>query len=100
MGWERITGRRLPSQMADGTFTANKSVTITTDHDALREMLLDAAGRADLLPGLEQGVAEIDLAPKGDGRVTVTVAHTNLASPRDVEHWKAFWNDWLEALDD
>lgn len=117
VGWERITGRRLPAQMADGTFTASKSATIATDRDALREMLLDAAGRADLFPGLEtelrsrptsknvrigleQGVAEINLAPKDDGRVTVTVAHAKLTSPRDVEQWKAFWSDWLEALDE
>jgi hypothetical protein len=114
-GWERITGRRLPYQMADGTFTANKSATITTDHDALREMLLEEAGRADLFPGLDpelrsrptsknvrvgfqQGVAEINLAPKGGGRVTVTVAHAKLGSPEDVEQWKGFWSAWLEAL--
>lgn len=114
-GWERITGRRLPYQMADGTFTANKSATITTDHDALREMLLDEAGRADLFPGLDpelrsrptsknvriglgQGVAEISLAPKDDGRVTITVAHAKLASPEDVEQWKGFWRGWFEAL--
>jgi hypothetical protein len=114
-GWERITGRRLPYQMTDGTFTANKSATITTDHDALRQMLLEEAGRADLFPGLDpelrsrptsknirvglqQGVAEINLAPKGDGRITVTVAHAKLGSPEDVEQWKGFWSDWLEAL--
>jgi hypothetical protein len=115
VGWERITGRRLPNQVADGTFTANKSATITLDHDALREMLLDEAGRADLFPGLdphlrsrptsknvriglEQGVAEFDLAPKEDGRVTVTVSHAKLTSPEDVAQWKQFWGDWLEAL--
>ncbi len=105
--------------MADGTFTANKSATITTDHDALREMLLEEAGRADLFPGLdpdlrsrpttknvriglEQGVAEINLAPKGQARVTVTVtvAHAKLDSPAAVEHWKGFWSGWLEALDE
>ena len=116
-GWERITGRRLPYQMADGTFTANKSATITTDHDALREMLLEEAGRADLFPGLdpelrsrptsknvriglEQGVAEINLAPKDHERVTVTVAHAKLDSPAAVKHWKGFWSGWLEALDE
>lgn len=117
VGWERITGRRLPYQMADGTFTANKSATITTDHDGLRELLLDEAGRADLFPGLdpqlrsrpssknvriglEQGVAEINLVSKTDGKVKVTVAHAKLESPDDVEQWKAFWSGWLEALDD
>jgi hypothetical protein len=115
-GWERITGRRLPYQLADGTFTANRSATITTDHDALRAMLLDEAGRAELFPGLDpelrsrpgsknvrigldQGVAEISLSPKGDGRVTVTISHAKLGSPADVERWKGFWSGWLEALD-
>lgn len=117
VGWERISGRRLPSQMADGTFTANKSATITTDHHALRQMLLDDAGRADLFPGhdpelrsrptskhvrvgLVQGVAEISLTPKDNGRVTVVVAHAKLESPEQVEHWKGFWRAWLEALDE
>lgn len=117
VGWERITGRRLPYQRVDGTFTANKSATITTDHDALREMLLQETGRTDLFPGLdpelrsrpnsknvriglEQGVAEINMAPKDDGRVTVTVAHAQLESPEDVEQWKGFWSGWLAALDE
>jgi hypothetical protein len=114
-GWERISGRRLPYQMEDGTFTANKSATITTDHDALRELLLGEEGRADLFPGLTpvlrsrrasknvrialvQGVAEISLSPKDDGRVTVTVAHTKLGSPDEVEQWKRFWSEWFVAL--
>ncbi len=117
VGWERITGRRLPGQMADGTFTANKSATIATDHVALREMLLDDDGGAALFPGMDpelrsrptsknvrvglgDGVAEIAIVPKGDGRVTVTVAHTKLSSSEDVAHWKAFWSDWLEVLDE
>lgn len=115
VGWERITGRRLPFQTADGTFTANKSRTVVTDHEALRALLLDEDGRAVLFPGLDTelrsrptsknvrvavgpGTAEIALAPRDDGRVTLTVAHHRLPSPADVEHWKAFWADWLEAL--
>jgi hypothetical protein len=116
VGWERITGRRLAHQVADGTFTANRSATITADETAVREMLLDEAGREALFPGLgptlrsrptsknlriglTRGVAEISLAPKGDGRVTVTVAHTKLGSPDEVEHWKSFWGDWIGALE-
>lgn len=117
VGWERITGRRLKHQMADGTFTANRSATITIDPDALRELLLDADGRAALFPGMdvtlrsrptsknlrlgfEDGIAEVAVAPRDDGRATVSVAHTKLGSPDEVEHWKAFWGDWLEALDE
>lgn len=80
-------------------------------------MLLDEPGRADLFPGLEpdlrsrptsknvriglgQGVAEINLAPKDGGRVTITIAHARLDSPEQVEQWKVFWSAWLEALAD
>lgn len=117
VGWERITGRRLPHQMADGTFTANRSATVTTDHAALRELLLEPDGRAALFPGLDPrlrsrstskslrvglggGVAEIAIAPRGDGRATISVAHAKLSSPDDVAVWKDFWGDWLQALDE
>lgn len=119
VGWERITGRRLPHQVADGTFTANRSATITTDATALRGLMLDADGRATLFPGdgevtlrsrpasknvrlgMGDGVAEVHIAPgRDDGRVTITIAHTKLGSPDEVAHWKAFWGDWLTALDE
>jgi hypothetical protein len=53
VGWERVTGRRLPHQMADGSFTANRSATIAVDPSALRELLLAEAGRAGLFPDLD-----------------------------------------------
>lgn len=117
VGWERITGRRLPNQMADGTFTAGRSATVTTDAQALRELLLDADGRKDLFPGMAtelrsrptsknfrlampDGLAEVAIEPRAHDRATVTVAHTKLTSPDEVAHWKAFWGDWLAALDE
>jgi hypothetical protein len=115
VGWERITGRRLPYQVADGTFTANRSATVTVDADALATMLRDQEGLSDLFPGMDpelrsrptsknvrialtDGVAEIAIDPKSAGRATVTVAHAKLASPDQVAHYKAFWGDWLAAL--
>ena len=117
VGWERITGRRLPHQMADGTFTANRTATVTTDPEALRELLLDDDGRADLFPGmfpelrsrptsrtvrvgLPEGVAEIAIESRDDGRVRISVAHAKLPTSDDVGHWKAFWGEWLETLDE
>lgn len=115
VGYERITGRRLPGQRSDGTFAASRSATIAGDADALRARLLDDAERAALFPGqtttlrsrptsknlriaMGSGVAELSLAPRTDGRVTVTVQHHQLASPDEVAHWKAFWGDWLADL--
>ena len=117
VGWERISGHRLPGQMADGTFTANASATITVDTAALRELLLDADARPDLFPGMEttlrsrpasknvrlgmpEGVAMLWTDPKDNGRVAVGVQHAKLPSPESLQHWKDFWGEWLRALDD
>ncbi len=117
VGYERITGRRLPYQQPDGTFTINRSRTLHTDPDALRRMLLDGVGRSQLFPGLDTelrsratsknvrvtvgpGTAEISLATRDDGRVKVTVQHHRLPTHDEVEPWRAFWGAWLEAVDD
>lgn len=117
VGFERITGRRVVNQMADGTFTANRTATITFDADLLRELILDASARTDLFPDLDVelrskptsknlrlridgGTVEIAVLPKDDGRVAVTVAHSKLDSPDALAHWKAFWGDWIRALED
>lgn len=50
--YERITGLRLPHQVPDGTFTANKSGTVTIESDLLRGLLLDDDDRAQLFPNV------------------------------------------------
>jgi len=116
VGYERITGLRLPHQRADGTFTAGKSRTVAVDAGALREMLLGEHHRRDLFPGADielrsrpeskairlavgPGVAVIDLQPRPDGRTRIAVAHERLPTAADVDRWKFWWSDWLEAID-
>lgn len=116
VGYERITGRRLPNQRPDGTFSAGKSRTVTIDAVALRDALLDEDDRAELFPGIDTelrsrptsknvrlrvgpGTAELSLEPRDDGRVRITVAHEKLPDPGDVDVWKAYWDEWLEAVD-
>ncbi len=116
-GWERITGRRLPGEMPDGTFTANKSKTVSGDADMVRKMLLDDDLRADLFPGkstelrsnptakairigFAQGVASLSLTEKKPGRVAITVQHSKLPTSDDIDEWKFYWDEWLSAIDD
>lgn len=116
VGWERITGRRLPYQQADGRFAAARTKTVTVDGAALRQLLLDADGREALFAGLstelrsrptsknvrvamEEGVAEIAIQPRGNGRVRVAVLHGALPSHTVVPAWQEYWSAWLEALD-
>ncbi len=116
VGYERITGLRLPYQRPDGTFTATKSKMVAADGDELRSMLLDDDGRRALFPGwsttlrskptskairieIGPGVAQIAIDPKSDGRSKVTVAQEGLPAFDDVEEWKFYWSDWLDAID-
>jgi hypothetical protein len=117
VGWERITGRRLVNQMSDGTFTAAVTRTIGIDAGELRHMLYDDRDRVDLFGGmasemrsrpgvkvprirLDSGTISIAIEEKPGGRATVSVAHEKLSDPADVERSKAFWTDWLVALDE
>jgi hypothetical protein len=117
VSWERISGRRVVNQRADGTFEAGKTRTVRIDHDVLRAALYDDEVRTDLFPGLAtemrskpttkvprvafpEGVALFTLTELDDGRVRVNVSHGQLASPADVDHWKAYWAEWLDAIDE
>jgi hypothetical protein len=116
VGYERITGLRLPYQKADGTFSAGRSRTVSVDGEALRAMLLSDADRRDLFPGhdttlrskptakslrigIGPGVALFSLDAKPDGRVTISVSHDKLPTPADVDEWKHYWGEWLDAVD-
>jgi len=116
VGYERITGRRLPGQHSDGTFTANKSKTVTVDASNLRAQLLNDDARATLFPTrntvllsspdakrirlqVGPGAASIQLR-QAERRVKVTVQHRGLPSPNAVDEWKAFWSAWLASLDE
>jgi hypothetical protein len=117
VGYERITGLRLPYQQPDGTFSAGKSRTVSADPTMLRQLLLDDDARNDLFPGFDTelrsrpttkvlrvaigpGVAQFSLDALDDGRVKVAVVHDKLASPAQVEEWKSYWSAWLEAIDE
>jgi hypothetical protein len=117
VSYERIRGLRLPNQNLDGTFTANRSKTVTVDAAVVRAMLLDDVERKLLFPAfdtelrskptsknlrisIDPGSVEIMLAPTTDGRTKVVVAHTKLSSADDVTVWKQFWGEWIDALDE
>ncbi|MCB1028758.1 MAG: hypothetical protein KDB24_13465 [Microthrixaceae bacterium] len=115
VGWERITGRRVANQRADGTFEGSKSKTVTVDVVMLRNALFDDEDRADLFPGLAtemrskpstkvprvafpEGSVLFDLVQLDDGRARITISHGKLDSPEAVDEWKDYWAEWLEAI--
>jgi hypothetical protein len=119
VGYERITGLRVPGQRPDGTFSISRSRTLDLEPEEFRALLLDDAARADLVPGLgltprsragvrsprfavaddagPRGSLLVSLDPQGS-RLKVTVTHERIASAGEAEQWKAYWAEWLAAL--
>lgn len=121
VGYERITGLRLPGQMPDGTFTVSRSRTLDLDPEAFRAALEDDRARATMLPGFtsvarsKPGVKAPRFALTGGedarelgviqfsvesvkGRTRVVASHEKLPTVAAAETWKAFWADWLDTL--
>ena len=122
VGYERIIGRRLPGQRADGTFTVSRSRTLPGDIAAARALLLDDAARAEFFPtlhttlrsrpsakqlrfavvddesGAEAGQIGISLDPAPSG-VKLVVTHEKLDSPEAAERWKDFWGTWISGVE-
>lgn len=117
VGYERITGRRLPYQRADGSFSCSKSRTVAVDADVLRKLLLSDEHRTDLFPdqatelrskpttkalriaiGPEEAVAIFGIHNQGDGRSTISVQHERLPTYDSVEEWKFYWSEWFDAI--
>ncbi|GGH45407.1 DUF4287 domain-containing protein [Microbacterium album] len=121
VGYERITGLRLPGQMKDGTFTVSRTRTLDLDGAALRSLLDDDDARAGLLPGLlstarsrpaakaprfaivdaasgeEAGILQFRIEQTATGCALV-VTHEKLPDVATAESWKRYWSDWLDDL--
>lgn len=122
VGYERITGIRLPGQMPDGTFTVSRSRTMPGDAASTRALVLDDDDRAALLPGLRTSLRSkatskqlrFDLVDEASGEgtgvlalaidaakagVKLVVTHEQLPSAEAADVWKAFWGDWIADLE-
>jgi len=121
VGYERITGLRLPGQMPDGSFSVSRTRVLALDRDTVRALLLDDGARADLVPGFDTVLRSkpaskalrfalardgeplgsilfsTDLLP--DGRVRLGVTHDGVVSFDAGEQWKLFWAEWLATVE-
>lgn len=76
MGYERITGLRLPGQMLDGSFTVSRTRALAQDGDTGRALLLEEGARADLFP-------DFDLVLRSNRRRR----HCDSPSPAPASRW-------------
>lgn len=121
VGYERITGKRLPGQMSDGTFTTSRSRTLAIDTASLRALIEEDDSRATLLPevtatrtsrpgvktprytltdtadGTKLGTVQFGFDSLKD-KTRLTVAHSALPSQDAADAWKDYWKEWLDVL--
>lgn len=122
VGVRRLTGQRVPGQMADGTFAVSRTKTLPLAEPDLRETVLAPGSWPLLLPGLDvtlrskptskslrfavvddsgpAGSVLVTLAAVGADRCRTTVSHEKLGSSAEGERWKTFWAGWLDVLDE
>lgn len=115
VGYERITGRRVRHQRADGSFEVSASRTAELDADLLRSMLLDDDERVGLFPphattlrsrpstkslriAMPEGTALFALRPVSADRIQITVTHSALPSAEVAAVWREYWKEWLAGL--
>jgi hypothetical protein len=117
VAYEQHIGARRPGQAGDGRFNVSAGRTVDGAAD-------DLLARWGALMAGDPGVAcadppstsatekwrywrarladgsrvSVNITTKGAGRCTVAVAHAGLASPEDVEPWRAFWKERLRGL--
>jgi uncharacterized protein YndB with AHSA1/START domain len=117
LGYERARGGRAVGERADG-FAVSASKTVAVPVDRLFDAFVDESSRARWLPdgdslrarsasrpkaahydwGEGGSRVHVTLAPKDDGRSTVTVSHERLADAREAERMKGYWRERVAAL--
>lgn len=116
VGYERIVGLRQIGQRRSGTWEASKSRTFAVPVDVLFAHFADARKRrkwlGDVAVTVRKATApksmrvtwddgtsvEIGFYPKGEGKSSVAIQHTKLASKEDVAARKKFWGERFDAL--
>jgi uncharacterized protein YndB with AHSA1/START domain len=115
VSYERARGLRARHQMADG-FSVSVTRTVEVGPELALAAFTNEAIRAEWLsapmhqrPTRARNVARFDwdeppsrvmvsVAPKGDGRSSVTVGHERLPNAEAGEQFKSRWREWLGGL--
>lgn len=121
VGYERITGLRLPGQMPDGTFSVSRSTSLPFDWAQIRTVLDDPSARSALIPAMVStersrpgakaprysltdpttdtslGVVQFRGEPTTSG-CKLVVTHDKVPHLQAAEAWKQFWAAWLQDL--
>ncbi len=116
VNYERTRGMRRAHQMSDG-FSISVTRTVAADAERSLAAFTNAAMRRRWLPegSLRQRPTRakltarfdwsdppsrvvVNVAPKGDGKALVAIAHEKLPDHRAAERFKASWREWLGEL--
>ncbi len=117
--FEQHIGRRVPGQDCDGEFSVSASKTITGSMDDALRWWVDRVGdqsefsdipisrgpdisRTDKWRYWRVGLADgsrvnVNIYEKSADKASLGIQHEKLESTDQVEHWRAFWKNFLKG---
>ncbi len=119
VGYERARGMRARHQQPDGySISASKTIAVPVERvfaafgeEFLRDQWLETgtlrqrtsaphrSARFDvMLPHGTDTRIEVYFTVKGEAKARVSIQHSKLAGPDELEPWRAFWKDRLNRL--
>ena len=118
VAYEQHISRRVPGQDCEGEFSVSVSKTLNSDMDSALQWWLDAVGdreefsdisvsrgpdvsKTDKSRYWRVGLADgssvtVHLYEKSPDKSSLAIAHEKLESTDQIEHWRAYWKDFLK----
>lgn len=120
VAYEQQIGRRVPGQDCNGEYSVSVSKTIIGELDDALRVWQEHVGSAeafsaiDISRGPERSSTEkwrywrcglsdgsrvnVNIYQKAAGKAALSIQHERLESSEQVEHWRAFWKDYVRDL--
>ncbi|WP_233189822.1 hypothetical protein [Corynebacterium sp. J010B-136] len=120
IAFEQHAGLRIPGQSSTGSFQTSTSKTFPGDKDAALKAWLELVGTRDEFNGIESEEAastsatakwrywrvqlvdgsrvNVNISDKPNGKASIALEHTKLASSDEVETWRPYWKELLAKL--
>lgn len=120
VAYEQQIGRRQPGQDCNGEYSVSVSKTVAGTMDEALAMWLELVGGADSFSGIDisdgpdvnstqkwrywrcrltdGSRVNVNIYEKATGKSALGIQHERLESTVQVEHWRAFWKDYISPL--
>lgn len=120
VAYEQQIGRRQPGQDCNGEYSVSVSKTLPGTMDNVLQMWLELVDGAESFSGIDIsrgpevnstqkwrywrcGLTDgsrvnVNIYQKSEGKASLGIQHERLESTVQIEHWRAFWKDYIPGM--